>query len=99
MIGKSNIPRRKKYLDHIKKQGCTVRRECVGDIAAHHMETGGMGIKCSDFKTLPLCMRHHAELHSIGRRSFVRKYDIDEYFEMSRKLENFILTTMREVLD
>ena len=98
MIGKENIPRSKKYLDHIKKQACTVRGECVGDIAAHHMETGGKGIKCSDFKTLPLCMRHHAELHSTGRRSFVRKYDIDEYFEQAKHLENYILTNMREVV-
>lgn len=78
----------KKYLEWIKSLPCLVRNiegvigergcRCVGDIAYHHVSTGGMGTKGSDYETVPLCFYHHiGELHSRGRKAFHVKYNID----------------------
>lgn len=49
--------RDEEYLAFIRSQDCC---ECgwpavLGRIDAHHIKTGGTGIKCSDYLTVPLC--------------------------------------------
>jgi hypothetical protein len=34
---------------------------------AHHFGTRGVGQKCSDYRTVPLCEAHHREFHDTGR--------------------------------
>lgn len=57
---------------------------CAGQIVAHHVSTGGMGTKCSDYETVPLCNEHHREIHDKGKRIFQAKYGIDLKEEAER---------------
>jgi hypothetical protein len=47
------------------------------NIEAAHVGRRGMGQKCSDLETLPLCSLHHREQHRIGLRQFQRSYELD----------------------
>lgn len=56
-VPKETTPRDPAYLDFIRSHNCA---ECgwpahLGQIEAHHVETGGTGIKCSDYLTVALC--------------------------------------------
>ena len=42
-----------------------------------HATTGGTSRKADADKILPLCRRHHRELHGIGRRTFEARHGID----------------------
>ena len=66
----------KEYLDFIKGLSCCVC-PISKEIDAHHTRAGGMGMKCSDHLTVPLCRFHHREAHQIGRNTFQEKYIID----------------------
>jgi Putative HNHc nuclease len=46
-------------------------------VQAAHVGSRGMGQKCSDLETIPLCDFHHKEQHRIGLKDFVRMYDLD----------------------
>lgn len=57
MLTKPKTPRDPKYLDFVRTFDCV---DCgwpaqLGFIEAHHVYTGGMSIKCSDYDTVPLC--------------------------------------------
>lgn len=51
------------YLEFIRNKPClqcnTLRRS-----EAHHISTGGMGMKTDDYRTVPLCHTHHMEFHA-----------------------------------
>lgn len=53
-IWKVKTPRDKKYLKWIRSCPCF---ECGTrfEVQAHHIETGGVSLKCSDYLTVPLC--------------------------------------------
>ena len=40
----------------------------------HHIKTRKSGGSDSKFNLLPLCHRHHVEIHNSGTTSFVKKY-------------------------
>ena len=46
-------------------------------IEAAHVGRRGLGQKCSDLDTLPLCSAHHREQHRIGLRQFQKTYELD----------------------
>lgn len=50
------------YLDYIRGLPCL---ECQRPprSEAHHITTGGMGTKTDDYRTVPLCRKHHAVFH------------------------------------
>ena len=50
---------------------------CEGPNHAHHVENGGVGLKCSDFLTVPICAAHHAELHRAGKKTFEEAHGVD----------------------
>ena len=50
---------------------------CGQQAEPHHAATGGVGMKCSDYQTIPLCREHHSEIHQIGKLTFQWKYGID----------------------
>ena len=57
---------------------CSVAGElCQGDIAAHHIETGGMSSKATDLFCIALCGIHHAVLHAHGKTTFESTYGVD----------------------
>ena len=57
--------RSKKYLAFIRSKPCCVCAAHPPSQAHHESITGrGMGIKCSDIETVPLCATCHGECHS-----------------------------------
>ncbi len=78
------------YLDWIRLQPCLIDRAAA---QAHHTVPVGAG--GSDYRTLPFCPRHHAELHRIGPRTFEVRYRIDLIEEVLRHLELY-LAALRE---
>ena len=72
----------KKHLSRIRKLPCIVKNsECFGSIVAHHTDSVGSG--GSDLDAIPICIRHHAEGHTIGWTTFQEKYGINfkEYID------------------
>jgi hypothetical protein len=72
--------RDKDYLQFIREQPCVI----CGTIPCqpHHLNqvgtrSGGMALKISDYRTIPLCFLHHAEYHTIGRQTMGKKYSKD----------------------
>lgn len=66
-----------KHLAFIRSLPCIVCFRTRG-IEAAHVGTGrGMGQKCSDLDTVPLCGIHHREQHRIGLRQFQRRYELN----------------------
>lgn len=58
---------------------CVGGAACCGRIEAAHVDHAGgkgMGIKVSDWATVPLCSHHHAELHR-GAVTFEATHRVD----------------------
>jgi len=65
----------KKHLAHIRQKDCLCRgSDCFGAVEAHHLMKPwfgyrGMGMKAGDMNVLPLCHKHHMELHAMGNEN------------------------------
>lgn len=64
----------------IKSRGCCICKNPVAD--AHHLRIighkRGMSVKNGDDYTIPLCRRHHDELHAMGdEKLFLDLHGID----------------------
>jgi hypothetical protein len=81
----------KKYLEWIRWHLCVADPDfiCSGQIIPHHINAGGMGTKCSDYETVPLCNEHHREIHDKGKKIFQAKYEIDLKEEAERLREEY----------
>jgi len=57
-----------KYLAWIRKQPCVItgRTPCE----AHHTQTGGMGMKGSDYSAIPMHHSEHMKCHQLGEKTF-----------------------------
>ena len=79
----------KDYLLYIRSLPCAVRdHTCEGEIAPHHVKTKGSG--GSDYATIPLCAKHHAEIHAIGKDTFATKYCISYEAEIFDRIVDYI---------
>ena len=80
----------KKYLEYIKTLPCIMSGEhrCAGDVVPHHTKTRGSG--GSDYLAVPMCCAIHAEVHTIGKRSFERKYNIDFRDYITKSLIGYV---------
>ena len=76
-----------KYLAHVRTLPCCL---CGDDVTveAHHPRVAsaddgkrytGMGEKASDRWAVPLCGKHHRQLHSMNEREFWAMYDFDPF--------------------
>ena len=63
--------------------GCT---SAVTD--PHHLKSRGAG--GSDHTAVPMCRRHHGEVHAWGPRTFGEKYSVNLWAESSRVLGAYI---------
>lgn len=62
-------------LDRTRGEPCLICGDPVTVEAHHPRMTAGMGEKCDDDKAVPLCGRHHRELHAMGsEREFWLSY-------------------------
>jgi len=64
-LRKPCTPRDKKYLAWIRKLPCINGHQAPSE--PHHEGDRGIGIKASDYSTLPLCNRCHRERHQVGK--------------------------------
>ena len=88
--------RSKKYFDFVKTLTCVISDEnCMGDIIPHHCEAGGMGMKCNDTRTIPVCVHHHDEVHR-GSESFFKKYCLDMWKCIAETIEKFVVNTLKK---
>ena len=62
-VPKHKTARSPAYLAHVRRHPCC---SCgtTEAIHAHHVAGGGMGAKCSDYLTAPLCGRCHQHYHA-----------------------------------
>lgn len=61
------------YINEIRLKPCAFCfREGPSD--PHHYGPGGMGTKCSDYRTIPLCRAHHDEWHSTRK---IAPFDVE----------------------
>lgn len=64
------------YAARIRRLPCAVGGTlCDTAVHSHHVRSVGAGGGESDM--VPLCWRHHDELHRIGRWTFAEKYGVD----------------------
>ena len=74
--------RSSKYLAFVRTLPCSIIDSggCEGQVVPHHVHAGGVGMKCSDAETIPLCHGHHHEHDITGKITFYKKYNttIDE---------------------
>lgn len=77
MIPKPSTARSEAYKSWIRSLPCLC---CLKPSEPHHEPAegqGGMGMKSSDYRCIPLCSYHHRERHQIGKHTFARKWGID----------------------
>ena len=61
-----------KHLTHIRQKACLCSgSDCFGGVEAHHLMKPwfgyrGMGMKSGDMNVVPLCHKHHMQLHEVG---------------------------------
>lgn len=82
-----------KRLAFIRSLPCVVCRRTRGIQAAHVGTTRGMGQKCSDAETLPLCDHDHREQHELGLKKFAKIHNLDIVWivtQLHRKPKLFI---------
>lgn len=90
---KESLDRDGRYMDLVRSMPCAVGSECYGPVHAHHAgERPGLGIKASDYTCIPLCQKHHSDLHSCCG-----------YFQMTRQelrlwQDRAIVRTSSEIL-
>jgi hypothetical protein len=77
--------RHKGYIAWIRRQPCLIDR---APAQAHHSTS--VGAFGSDLRAVPLCHRHHQELHRMGRVRFEEKYRLDLTEEILSLLERYI---------
>jgi len=75
----------KRHMGIVASLGCIICRMLgYGETPAlvHHIRTGvGMGKRASNFKTIPLCLEHHAGetgIHGMGRKAWERHHGVTE---------------------
>ena len=80
--------RNKQHLQWIASQPCVLKKfgGCQYGVQAHHLlkpmyGQRGMGMKADDRNAIPLCYKHHQELHLMGNETkFFEKYtDIHQF--------------------
>lgn len=71
----------KALIDYYKSQGCAVCGWKPCD--AHHLKSRGAGGDDVPENLISLCRRHHTEIHQIGKRKFLAKYGLAEWYNKS----------------
>ena len=58
---------------------CLVGKDCWGNPEPHHLKTRGAGGSDDYENIMPLCRKHHTEIHSSGKNRFVEKYRLQSW--------------------
>src|SRR5208282_2993786 len=93
MILKPITFRDDKYLAWVRERDCVICGTPYCDpnhINKAGTKSGGMGLKTSDYRTVPFCRKHHTEYHTMGRTTFENNYNIDLREELINTMEFYI---------
>jgi len=74
-----------KYLKWVRKQPCVICQMTFPRAEAHHTETGGMGMKGSDYATVPLCRFCHDVHDRMGKETFWVGWNLKSIIEKLRR--------------
>lgn len=74
MIQKLRRIEDRKLLDSYHRMRCIVCNG-LGSTVGHHIKSKGSGGDDVESNLMPLCARHHHEIHSIGLTEFSEKYN------------------------
>jgi len=78
MLPKSKRFKSKENIESVKNKACLIDKMCLGHVTAHHKKSVGAGGDDSLENLMPLCTKHHTEIHQIGKQSFKKKYNVKE---------------------
>jgi len=87
-VEKLKVYKNPTYLGYIRTLPCCVCRR--SDVEPHHADTGGVGMKCSDTRAIPLCHKCHMECHSLGRDTFQERNNVNFKTVQIKCLEGFV---------
>jgi hypothetical protein len=78
------------YRAWIRTHPCVVGRECKGPVHCHHEPPRSHAGAWSDYKTVPLCQRHHdravpGSRHALGYPGFCARWGVD----LHERVEHF----------
>ncbi len=86
-------PRDKSYLEFVRSKPCIVSESEYG-VVAHHCRYaphgGGMGLKPSDYRCVPLNQFYHRKLHDQGEKSFWQDHGICPEVYMADMLKEWL---------
>jgi hypothetical protein len=94
LLPKPTIEECPEYLGWIRSLRCV--RGHWGPCHSHHQpgqDKGGMGLKVSDFRALPLCPECHDAYHRHGRSTFWGEIDFEALI-LQYNLEFFLLRSV-----
>jgi hypothetical protein len=77
------------YLAYVRGFNCVVGG-CQSPSVPHHLQTVGSG--GSDYSSVPICVPHHAEIHTIGQKRFEVIHDVNLWRESWLCLKKYIAT-------
>lgn len=90
--------RSKDYLDFVRAHPCLVT-DCELDVVAHHCRHkphgGGVALKPSDYRTVPLTPLEHARLHQMGERAYWERAKIIPEIAMADMLCDWLHITYK----
>ena len=70
-----------RHMARVRELGCLI---CGAPASIHHINCHGMGMKASDFETIPLCPYHHQDgpfgeaIHN-GKRTWEARYGTERH--------------------
>lgn len=90
MFPKPKTYRSEKYLAFVRTQPCCVCKNPYGS-QPHHTEKSGTSMKGTDLSCIPLCERHHIEIHQTGEETFEQQYNTDIIIKNVETLRNYLM--------
>jgi hypothetical protein len=97
-LKKNQTPRNEKFLAWVRGQDSCVSRD-YANVVTHHVRMygwGGMGIKPSDYRVVPLTHAEHLRLHHHGEASFWEEVGIDPRSVIAANMLVYLRDVMHE---
>lgn len=69
----------KALLIAVRNFPCTVGFNCLGDVVPHHIKTKKTGGPDIIENIMPLCVKHHNEIHNLKTSKFIKDYALESY--------------------
>jgi len=100
LAAKRKTPRNEKFMAWVREQDSCVSR-VYRDVIVHHVRCfgwGGMGIKPSDYRVVPLTHAEHMMLHQHGEVTFWEDVEIDPRVVIAANMIVYMRDILREPL-